>query len=118
MREVLASEVGVYIMSVLVGFGIGLVSEARSRRVWVGSMLVLAAYIVQVSIYQPGAIWAAPLLVLALGITALVVVVGRYSRSPLLAGEPLWRKVLLVFAHGRKVREAASAESADDLGDA
>jgi hypothetical protein len=118
MNEVLTSEVGVYVMSILVGVGIGLVSDAWSGRVWVGSMLVVAAFVIQISTYRPSAIWAAPLLVLALGVTALVVVTHRYSHSALLAGEPLWRKVLLVFAHGRKVREAASRECAEDLRDA
>lgn len=117
MDELLTGEFGTYVMSVLVGVGIGLVSEARSRRVWVGSMFVVAAYVIQVSLSQPSAMWAAPLLVLALGITALAVVVGRYSNSPLLAGEPYWRKVLLVFAHGRKVRDAARREDSPDLGD-
>lgn len=73
-------------------------------------MLVVAAFGVQGALFQPDAVWAAPLFVIVIGITSLLSTVQRYSRSPLLVGEPYWRKVLLVFAHGRKVRSAALAE--------
>ena len=53
MSDLLTSEFGTYVMSVLVGVGIGLVYDARSRRIWVGSMLVVSAFVIQVSTFKP-----------------------------------------------------------------
>lgn len=50
-----------------------------------------------------------------MGVTVLVCETVRYSQSPLLVGEPAWRKLFLVFAHGQKVRFAADAERAEAL---
>lgn len=115
MTGFLTSDVAVHVMSMVVGVGVGLVVEAGSRRVWVGSMLVVAVFIGQTAIYQPSAVWAAPLLVVALGVTALIVAAVHYSQSPLLAGEPAWRKVIFMLAHGRKVRAAADAKRIEEL---
>jgi hypothetical protein len=115
MTDFVTSDVGVCLISVAIGVGVGLMAEPRSRRSWIGSLLVTAGYVVLLVALTPSTIFAAPLFVVATALTALICDVVRYSQSPLLRGEPGWRKVLLVFVHVRTIRAAADAERSEEL---
>jgi hypothetical protein len=115
MNDFVTSNAGVCLISVAIGVGVGLMVEPRSRRSWLGSLLVTAVYVVLMMALLSNSVWAVPVFVISMGVTVLVCETVRYSQSPLLVGEPAWRKLFLVFAHGQKVRFAADVERAEAL---
>lgn len=114
MSEFVTSEIGVYLMSLVFGIGVGLLLEAESRRTWAGALLVTAVFVALLATSLPRAVWAVPIFVVALGVTALLSTVARFGSSPLLVSEPYWRKVVLTFVHGRRIRSAARAECEEE----
>lgn len=110
MMEFLATEGGMYVLSLVAGIGMGLLFDIESRRSWVGTVLVVAVFILLILNAQPGAAFTAPLSIVALGLTTLLSTVARYSQTALLVDEPYWRKVVLTLTHGRQIRSAARTE--------
>lgn len=115
MSEFLTNEAGVYLASLVFGIGLGLLIKAESRRAWVGFVLVFVVFLALIWPYLTRAVWAGPLFVVALGVTALLSAAAEHGSSPLAVGEPYWRKVLLLFIHGRKVSAAARSERQEEL---
>jgi len=110
LNEFIANEAVVYLLSFVLAIGVGLVLNGDSRRAGIGSMLITAVFVIVVSTRGSDAPLAVPLYVVTLGIVAVLSAVRRYSDSSLLVGEPYWRKVMLMFAHGGKIRSATLAQ--------
>lgn len=105
--DFVASGPGVLLMSIMLGVGVGLMTKSDSVASWVGSLLITGVVVLGAATFWSNTPWAAPVYALALGLTSLLGIVRRYSDSPLLDGEPYWRKVALTLVHARAIRRAA-----------
>lgn len=104
--EFVTSEPGAYLLSFAFAVGVGLAVNWESLASWIGGLLVTAAFVLIAFAYFAEAPLAVPLYVIVVGVTSVLSNVRRYSASPLLAGEPYWRKVILTFTHQRAIRDA------------
>jgi hypothetical protein len=107
ITEFIDSATGAYALSLLGGVGVGLIATDRSERGLVASSLISVVFVLLASTRTADAVFAAPLYVLTVVFTSLVVDVGRFAGNPLLVDEPLWRRAFLVFAHPGALRDAA-----------
>ena len=112
LSQLIENEVGVYVVSLAIAVGVGLMLDLSSRRAWIGSLLVTGAFVVLGLTVFSGAVWAVPIYVVVVVVAALLSETHRLADSPLLAGEPYWKRVALTASHGRAVREAAKRADA------
>lgn len=111
--EFVSSPFGAYVLSFVLAVAVGLVAAERGVRARLVTVLVTIVFIAVASTRVTDAVFAAPLYVTTLAVTAILVTVVELRTSPLLVGEPLWRKVLLVAVHEGTVRAAADLERRD-----
>jgi FtsH-binding integral membrane protein len=102
---------GAYVLALLLAVAVGLVMSHRTARATVSVVLVSAVFVVGASTRVEDAPFAAPLYVVVAAVTSIVVAAVQLADSPLLVGEPWWRKFLLVMVHEGSVRRAAQVQS-------
>ncbi|OZD55613.1 hypothetical protein CH252_07100 [Rhodococcus sp. 06-1477-1B] len=108
--EVLATGMGGVLLGCGLGIGLGLLVNPRSARAWVGMVLVVAVFVLSVSLASAELFWAVPVFAAAFGITITVVDAHIRRNEPLLAGESFARRVALVLFHPKELKAAAQAE--------
>lgn len=97
---------GASLLALAFGVAAGLIAGERSVASRVALVLVAAAFTATALTLAPQSVWVGLTFVFATVVTALVRDLRRYADSPLLAGEPPWRRVFLVATHGARVRRA------------
>jgi|GEM_PF-2770483 len=112
LLDFFASELGVYLLALALAVGVSLMLNVESTASWVGTIVITAAFVLVAITQMAPAPGAVPLYVVALSVGGVAAEVRRYSDSPLLVGEPYWRKFLLTLTHRRRIREAALREAA------
>lgn len=113
IEDFAATPGGAYVLSFVLGIAVGLVAAVRGFRAWLATALVTVVFVVVASGRVGDAPFAAPIYVIVLGGTAVLLAAVDLRDSPLLVGETWWRRVLLVAAHGSVVRRAAEAGDQD-----
>ncbi|MBP2437651.1 hypothetical protein [Microbacterium amylolyticum] len=105
--ELITSMWGFLALAVLVGVGVGLAVERGTRRTRVSAIIVGIGFFFLATVVRSDTIWPATLFGGACGLTTLLSAVNRYAESPHLAGEPYWRKVVIMAMHSREVKASA-----------
>lgn len=114
LNELIENEGGVYLLYLVLAVGVGLMSDASSRRTWIGSLLVTAVFTVLALTVFSNAYLAVPIYVLVFAVAALLSETRRLASTPLLVDEPYWKKIVLTATHPRTIRNAARVDRRDE----
>jgi uncharacterized membrane protein len=112
ITDFISSPAGAYVLTFVLAVAVGLVAGTRGARAWLATVLITIVFAAWV--YVGDATFAAPLYVVTSGVVAIIIRAFDLRDSPLLEGEPWWRNVLLVTAHGGTVQNAARAKERDE----
>ncbi len=108
MVEFAARPEAAYVLAIMLAIGAGLAAWRRESRAWITTVLISTVFVI-VAATRTDALFLTPVYLVVLAVTALIARTADLADSPLLAGEPTWRKVLLVLFHEARVRESAEA---------
>jgi hypothetical protein len=112
IAEFLATEAGIYTVAVLLAVAVGLTVAAAGLLIRLSAALTIVVFTALAFAWSDRAPWAGPLFALVAVLTGLLVSAHAQQAHPMLAAEPYWRRVLLIAAHGGRLRDPVAVEDA------